>query len=126
MRKAVYENPVAATIFANAALDKYVAVVTNSTGRSAPAGAGVMPDHITMEDATFQGEAIRGAVPDGNVILIEAGGEVSIGDNVMSNASGKAVEATAGNAIMGKALTAGASGEIVAIQFNYRGQVPTP
>lgn len=51
-------------------------------------------------------------------VLVEAGGTVTQGGDVASDANGNAVDATTGDIILGKAYEAGVDGQIIAIEFN--------
>jgi len=63
-------------------------------------------------------------VPDGSIALVEAGGTVTVGANVASDATGKAVVGATDDVILGKFVSAGASGAIVQIHFTgYSGVV---
>lgn len=92
------------------------------------AAAGAMPDGVAMEGASAQGKSLAMALPDGATVKVEAGGTFAKGDYVESNGSGQAIAfpGTVGHISCGKALEAGASGQIVAIQFfNAKSNVGT-
>lgn len=60
----------------------------------------------------------------GCIERITCGGTFAAGDNITSDANGKAVKAATGDTILGKAMVAGASGSIVSILFDRRGTGP--
>jgi len=85
---------------------------------------------ITEGDAVdgIIGEAVEAddvfplIVPDGCIAMVMVGAAVAQGANVMTNAAGRAITATATNTIMGVALDAGAAnGDIIRIQFHNKG-----
>jgi len=122
--KANYDKAVSVTVYSAAAdLDRGIAVTMNASAQVTPAAANTVPNFITMAPATFVGEAIQGAIPNGAIVAVKAGAAVSLGD-VTTDANGKFVNATTGQNIVGTALTtADAVDEYIAIQFFPRGTV---
>lgn len=119
--KANYDKAVSVTVYAAAAIDRGLAVTMNGSAQVTPAAANTVPNFITMAPATFAGEAIQGAIPNGAIVAVKAGAAVSLGD-VTTDANGKFVNAASGNNIVGTALTAAdAADEYIAIQFFPRG-----
>lgn len=57
----------------------------------------------------------------GDITKIVAGGTFAAGDKLMSDSAGKAVVATTGGYILGKALAAGASGKVTTMVFQPDG-----
>lgn len=51
----------------------------------------------------------------GQILKVRAGGTVAAGANVASDANGQAVTATTGEYILGEALEAGVSGQIISV-----------
>lgn len=82
---------------------QYCAAVLDATGQWALAGAGVNADGI-MQDAPVIGRV--GGVAVYGVSKAVAGAAVAAGAEVMANASGQLIAATAGNFGIGKAVTA--------------------
>lgn len=122
MHKANYESHKVITVFAPAGFERGIFSTVGADGQIAAAAAGTMPDVVTMSPTEVNAEAIAGAIPNGGIVLVQAGGPITAGDAVTGDGDGKAVVAAAGNAIVGKALTsADAASEFVAIQFNFRG-----
>lgn len=81
----------------------------DATGDGAEAFGVLLNEPAAGEAATV---AVKGRV------LVEAGGTVTRGGDVASDANGNAVDATTGDIILGKALEAGVDGQIIAIEFN--------
>ena len=119
--KANYDKLMTITVFAAALTIRGVGAVINSDGEAEAPAAGVMPDVIFTEGGVPQGEAVQGAMPNGGIIPVVAGAPIAVGDEVTTDAEGKFIPAATGNAIVGKAVTAGAVDEYVGIQFTYKG-----
>ena len=84
--------------------------------------AGGFVDGI-INETVLNGQEVGLVVPDGAIRKVEAGAAISAGANVSSAADGQAITATAGHAIMGKALDAAtAADDVIRILFGYRGQ----
>lgn len=90
----------------------------------------------TIGSPAASGDKVLGVLqnkPDGSVVneaatvgvlgisKVEAGGAVSAGDEVTTDANGKAITAASGNNIAGVALAAGADTEVVPVLLQYRG-----
>lgn len=84
-----------------------LATTPTYAGQVTPAAAATDPMYgVAMADIlTLQ----WGDVQVGGVAIVLAGGTVAAGANVTSDAAGKGVAATSGNAILGLALTDGAN-----------------
>jgi len=122
MHKANYEQQKVITVFAPNGTQRGLFTTILATGLIGVAPAGTMPDVITMAQAESEGDAIEGAIPNGGIVLVQAGTAITRGTEVTGDANGRAVAAASGNAIAGKALTsADAAREFIAVQFNYRG-----
>lgn len=86
--------------------------------------AGDAVDGIIAE-AVEAGDVFPLIVPDGCIAMVEAGAAVTRGAGVMSDAVGRAIDATSGLFIVGVALdAAAAAGDIIRIQFHHKGLVP--
>lgn len=91
------------------------AVVAAAAGENA---VGVL--HTTVgADGFAAGAGV--SVCTGGKTPVYAGGNVAIGAKVMANAAGKAVTATATNHVLGVAVTAGADGVLMEVQFEPQG-----
>ena len=89
-----------------------------ATGRSvALSGAGAAADGVVINDPENGGAAT--VVVFGRVI-VEAGGEITNGAEVTSDATGKVVTATTGDIVLGKALEGAVDGQLISIDF-YKG-----
>jgi hypothetical protein len=98
-------------------------VTLAATGISESATATEEIDGISMEAvaAGNAGLAVPCARPNGCKVEITAGAAVAAGALVMSDATGRAITATATNSVHGKALTAAAAAdEVITILF-YKG-----
>jgi len=83
------------------------------------AGNGEDAIGVLLNDPAQAGRAAEVAVS--GKTRVTAGGSVPAGSLVASDAVGRAVVATTGDAILGIASTTGASGEVMSIVFNPRG-----
>lgn len=94
------------TVPAAGALTQYTLVTINSSGQAANTGDGAMPQGVVQNDPSAAGDAAE--VAFAGLVQVLAGGAVSAGDDIGSDASGQAVTAAgaSGDAIFGKAVTA--------------------
>jgi len=100
-------------------------VTINSSGKAELTGAGLVVDGV-MTNAPDADEAANIAGP-GSKVDVESGAAVSIGDNVASDATGRAVTATSGDYIAGRALeAAGGAGTNISCWIHMPGIVETP
>lgn len=93
--------------------DQYKAVVVDSVGQLALAGAGAQAIGILQnkpDDAGSDGSVMTYGVTKG-----ELGGTVTAGDSVASDASGTLVTSSVDEYIVGIALEGGAAGEVVPV-----------
>ena len=99
---------------------QFCSVKLDANGRSTLSGAsdlnqiGIQQDKPT---ALGQASTIRTA----GVTKVKAGGTIAIGDRLTSNASGALIAATTGKQILGIAITAGVSGDIINMLITARG-----
>lgn len=104
--------------------NQFYFVALASDGQIDPAGDGAAADGILYNDPDAAGKAAEVAIPNGARVKVVSGGSVSVGDDVASDANGKATTATTGDVILGKAVEAGATdGDVISILFNVRGVV---
>tara|TARA_B100000768_G_C11163801_1_gene325731 strand:- start:257 stop:625 length:369 start_codon:yes stop_codon:yes gene_type:complete len=54
-------------------------------------------------------------------VMVKCGGTVTIGDDVSSDAAGKAVNSASGDIILGRAYEAGATDQLIAIELGSTG-----
>lgn len=104
---------------ADLSASQYRAVALNSSSKivlAAAAGAdtiGILQNDPKLdEDATVKYRDVTKAV---------AGGAFNPGDRLTTDASGRVVVAAVGNTIIGRALTAGALGRVVAVLIRVGG-----
>lgn len=110
------------SVVASGALAARRMVDFDSSGDVAYPSAGSVAAGVLQEAADAADKVISAALPDGAIVKVEAGAAVALGADVMSNATGQAITATATNTIMGKALqAAGALGDIIEVQLINRG-----
>lgn len=57
----------------------------------------------------------------GDITKVQCGGTIAIGDEVQSDANGKAVKATSGAFVLGTALSTGANGSMADIIYQPKG-----
>lgn len=98
-------------------------VAVNTSGQYALCAAGAVPDGIGDNFPVAAGEQLRGFLFHGVVKRLEVGtGGVTRGARVSSDAAGKVViSATSGHAYIGKALEAGAAGEVIQVLYMPNG-----
>jgi len=112
---------------AGSAVTPYRFVVLAADGQYDHAGSAQgAVDGIAMEDADAAGKVIPIALQDGCICKVEAGAAIVVGNEISTDASGRAIPVGAanGNLKHGRALeAASAAGEIVSIQFAFKGQV---
>jgi len=85
-------------------------------------GQGILPDGV-LQDKPIAGEAGLLCPLNGSISKVEAGAAVAANADVMTDANGRAVTATATNQIAGKALqAASAAGEIIEVLVGFRGE----
>lgn len=94
---------------------QYHFVTMASDGQVDPTGAGAAADGVLQNAPSAVGRAAAVAVQGRLKVL--AGGTITNGANVASNAAGKVVAASTGNIILGKALEAGVDGQYITIDF---------
>lgn len=91
-------------------------------GQVDPTGAGALPDGVLQNDPNAAGVAATVAIA--GVSRIVCGGVVSRGALIASDASGRAVAATTGAEIAGRALAAGTAGALIPVLLKLSGRAP--
>ena len=94
---------------------QYHAVVVNSSGAAAAAGANVFVAGV-LQNKPNSGQPAT--VTYGGVSKAVCGGNVAAGAKLTTDSAGKLVTATTGQAVVGTALAAGASGEVIPVLVN--------
>ena len=97
----------------------YVIVTHGTTDYAVKAATGATVALVGTTDELGKLSNGRVDVCTGGIPEVALGGTVAAGDPLTSDASGKAVKATAaGNRILGFALVSGASGDIIPYQYS--------
>jgi hypothetical protein len=91
-------------------------------GQVDPTGAGAVADGVLQNDPNAAGVAATVAIA--GVSRVVCGGVVSRGALVSSDASGRAIAATTGAEIAGRALAAGATGALIPVLLKLSGRAP--
>lgn len=118
---ALKESQVNVTLEASGDLSaqQYRAVVVDSNGQAAVAGAAVVIDGVLQNNPAAIGRAATVAIS--GVVKMKCGGAVTNGGPVTTDASGDIVNAATGNPIVGIALATGSSGGIIPVLLGYKG-----
>lgn len=97
----------------------YVIVTHGTADYAVKAATGATVALVGTTDELGKLSNVRVDVCTGGIPEVALGGTVAAGDPLTSDASGKAVKATAaGNRILGFALVSGASGDIIPYQYS--------
>ncbi len=89
-------------------------------GQVDPTGAGALTDGVLQNDPNATGTAATVAI--GGISRVVCGGVVNRGALIASDASGRAVAATTGAEIAGRALTAGTAGALIPVLLKLSGR----
>lgn len=107
----------------NLSAHQFKFVTIGASGAALNTTVGGIVDGVLQDKPTAAGEATQ--VAFSGVSKVVAGALVNKGAEVMSDANGKAVTATTGINVAGRALeAAGADGELIAVLLNTRGYIP--
>jgi hypothetical protein len=113
---AFHENIQARTYISSAAISQFTFVtMPDSNNRVATLASGTRSAGVALQPTTGAGQALAVAY-DGRVQVL-AGGAITAGAAVMSNASGRAVAATATNVVLGYAVEGGANNQVITIEL---------
>jgi hypothetical protein len=110
------ENMQTRTYISGSVITQFTFVTLAADGQVDKTGDGLRTDGVALFGATGANQAIPVAY-DGRVTVL-CGGTFSRGDDVASDADGKAVSAASSDVILGYALEDGASGRIVTIELS--------
>ncbi len=80
-------------------------------------GAGDWPHGICAESVENDGDFFPYVVADGGTAKIEAGATIAVNDELEIAAGGTVIVAAGTDPVIGRALSAGDSGDIIEIQF---------
>lgn len=116
---AVYDGAKTITVIAGEAVPIYRFVALQTDGKFDLPSAQGRADGVSAEGAADT-EEFPMVIPNGARVKVEAGAAVTVGAQVASDANGKCIAHvdTAGNYILGVALTAGGDGDIIEILFS--------
>lgn len=95
----------------------------NSSGQVAVAAAHAAADGVIQNKPTAAGQAVQLAVFGVSKVVVGAGGTVTQGDAVAADSAGKAITATTGDYILGRALQTGAAGSTIAVLFQPKAKI---
>lgn len=98
--------------------NQFKAVVINTSGKIALAGAGVAIDGILQNNPA---QDYPCAVMKDGVSKAVAGATVALGDQLTPDANGKLIPAVATDHIVGVAMESGALDNIITVLINYKG-----
>lgn len=88
-------------------------VDVNSSGAAiVPTGAGARTVGV-LQNKPDSGEAAT--IVNSGIVMVVAGDDVTRGANVQTDVAGKVIDAGSGDVLVGVALEAGASGEVIAV-----------
>ena len=118
---ATQQHPICVTLIAGADLSakQFFFVSVAADGQVDPTGDGADAAGVLQNAPAAAGRAAEVAIS--GVVKVEAGGSVTAGDDIASDASGNAVTAATGDQILGVALEDGADGQRIEILFQKRG-----
>ena len=124
-----YENfirPVSMTAGQDFTNLQYRFVSIAADGQIDPTGYGLEAEGVIQDNPSAAGRVASVMSIEGNITKCVAGGIVRPGKDVMSDAAGRCIEATAGGRVQGVNMqeTASAIGDIVAIMLKKGGAVP--
>ena len=97
-------------------------VTLANDGQVDPTGAGAVSDGVLQNDPNAAGVAATVAIA--GISRVVCGANVSRGALVTSDAAGKAVAATTGNEVAGRALAAGTTGALIPVLLKLSGRAP--
>lgn len=125
---AAYENITKATTMVagqDLSAKQFHFVSIASDGQIDPTGYGLEAEGILQNDPEAAGRAASVATIQGDISMCRSGGVVRVGKDVMSDALGHGIEATAGGRVQGVAMTgASASGELFSVMLKRGGNTP--
>jgi hypothetical protein len=103
---------------------QFCCVTVAADGQIDPTGAGALVDGILQNNPSTVGEAATVAL--GGISRVLAGGNITTGDLLASDANGRAVTATSGQEIFGKALGPGVNNQVIPVLLKFSGRAPRP
>lgn len=101
---------------ADLSLKQFFIVVIHTDAREVALAGADKGDGVLLNDPKA-GEAARVAVGNGAIVKVKAGGTFAAGDELTSDANGKAVKATVTDKVLGKALQSGVLDDVVSMEI---------
>ena len=112
---ATYANAINATYESGSAITQHRFVTLAADGQIDHSTNGAAGPGVSVTDASAAGSAVT--VQEFGRALVEAGGTITVGDNVASDTAGVAITAATADIIRGQALESGVSGQIIAVKL---------
>lgn len=115
-----YESTKNRTVLAGTSISIYRFIIEAADGQHDHSGAGKDADGVSAEAQSVVGGAVAMAMMNaGGVMKVEAGADVTLLSDVQSDSVGRAIDhsSSTGDYRLGKALEAGAVGEIIRVQL---------
>jgi hypothetical protein len=119
-------KPISLPASGDLSASQYCFVTTNNAGNVAVTGAGLSADGVLQDKPTAAGQSSEVAPLDGCISKVVVGGTaatLTAGDLVASDAAGKAVTATTGNYILGRALATRTTGQVAPVLLFSMGKL---
>jgi hypothetical protein len=99
--------------------NQFYFVSVSADGQVDPTGDGAYAVGVLQNEPAAAGRAAEVAI--GGKTQVSCGGSVTAGGPVASDGNGQAVDAASGDVILGEAMEAGSSDEVITILFHPRG-----
>lgn len=112
---ATYANAINATYIAGSAVSQHRFVTLASDGKVDHSTNGLAGPGVSVTSAAADGDVVT--VQEFGRALVEAGGTITVGDNIASDTAGVAITAATADIIRGQALESGVSGQIIAVKL---------
>ena len=103
---------------ADLSTSQYLFAAMDAAGKAAVCGDGAQAFGV-IEAGSIAGGA--STITVSGKVMVKCGGTVTIGDDVASDAAGKAVNAASGDIILGRAYEAGVTDQLIAIELGSTG-----
>tara|TARA_R110002124_G_scaffold133987_2_gene296605 strand:+ start:518 stop:886 length:369 start_codon:yes stop_codon:yes gene_type:complete len=103
---------------ADLSTSQHLFAAMDGAGKAAVCGDGAQAFGVIEVGGTA---AAASTVTVSGKVMVKCGGTVTIGDDVASDAAGKAVNAASGDIILGRAYEAGVTDQLIAIELGSTG-----
>ena len=111
---ATYANAINATYIAGSAVSQHRFVTLAADGKVDHSTNGAAGPGVSVTSGADT-EAVT--VQEFGRALVEAGGTITVGDNIAADTAGVAITAATADIIRGQALESGVSGQIIAVKL---------